>query len=163
MLPQIPAGPPICPGGHLESGSDSCLLICQIAKDLSFSFFLLQRREANPQQTVSEDTRWAGSSKGLTVMSAEKYGMVLRQVLQAAELERLFDGLLPPRPSHWLGRDACFIPRAVEPVEMTITPSRSDQVPLFVQQFFMQVRHRGSRQTKRGTRPNTAMRQPECR
>lgn len=86
-------------------------------------------------------------------MSAEKYGMVLRQVLQAAELERLFDGLLPPRPSHWLGRpssDACFVPRAVEPVEMTITPSRSDQVPLFVQQFFMQVRHRGSRQTKRG-------------
>lgn len=86
-------------------------------------------------------------------MSAEKYGMVLRQVLQAAELERLFDGLLPPRPSHWLGRpssDACFVPRAVEPVEMTIAPSRSDQVPLFVQQFFMQVRHRGSRQTKRG-------------
>lgn len=80
-------------------------------------------------------------------MSAEKYAMVLRQVLQAA------DGLLPPRPSHWLGRpssDACFVPRAVEPVEMTITPSRSDQVPLFVQQFFMQVRHRGSRQTKRG-------------
>lgn len=47
---------------------------------------------------------------------------------------------------------------------MTITLSRSDQVPpLFVQQFFMQVRHRGSRQTKRGGggETNTTMRRPE--
>jgi hypothetical protein len=101
MLPRIPAGP--------QTRSPDSGVWCRFFCLSNRSRLLLSHcgsRDEKQTTSISEDTRRrVGSPKGLTVMSADKYGLVLGQVLQVAEeLERLFDGGSPTTASHWLER-----------------------------------------------------------